>query len=383
MQITYPDYYKEFSCIAAACPDTCCAGWGIVIDEKSRKKYGKVSGAFGKRLRKSIDQKEHSFCQQQGRCAFLNAGNLCDIYAELGADYLCDTCRKYPRHIEEFENLREISLSLSCPEAARIILSRRKPTVFLSKERKSREETYPEFDFFLFDKLMDARNYLIHLLQNRELPIAYRMGTALVFAHDFQRRLRQGMVCETDDLIEKYESARAKTILKGKFEAFRGREKERMQLRSEFMERLQRLEVLNTEFPRWVARYQEILYGKGEAFYQEINYAFLEYSRKDDYQWEQLLVYFVFTYFCGAVYDEAAYAKVKMALVSVLLLREWSMARWLEHGRHLALADTVNISYLFSRELEHSDLNLNTMEEMMKRDRLFSMDNLLTAIDWE
>ena len=24
--------------------------------------------------------------------------------------YLCDTCRKYPRHIEEFEGLREYSL---------------------------------------------------------------------------------------------------------------------------------------------------------------------------------------------------------------------------------------------------------------------------------
>ena len=38
---------------------------------------------------------------------------------------LCDTCRNYPRHIEEFEGLREISLSLSCPEAARILLSQK------------------------------------------------------------------------------------------------------------------------------------------------------------------------------------------------------------------------------------------------------------------
>ena len=38
---------------------------------------------------------------------------------------LCDTCRNYPRHIEEFESLREISLSLSCPEAARILLSQK------------------------------------------------------------------------------------------------------------------------------------------------------------------------------------------------------------------------------------------------------------------
>ncbi len=37
MQITRPDFYKEFSCIAGSCPDTCCAGWQIMIDKKSLK----------------------------------------------------------------------------------------------------------------------------------------------------------------------------------------------------------------------------------------------------------------------------------------------------------------------------------------------------------
>ncbi len=31
MLYTIPDYYKEFSCIAADCEDTCCAGWQIVM----------------------------------------------------------------------------------------------------------------------------------------------------------------------------------------------------------------------------------------------------------------------------------------------------------------------------------------------------------------
>ena len=41
MLYTIPDYYNEFSCIAGDCPDTCCAGWQIVIDKKSLKKYWK------------------------------------------------------------------------------------------------------------------------------------------------------------------------------------------------------------------------------------------------------------------------------------------------------------------------------------------------------
>lgn len=116
MQITRPDFYKEFSCIAGSCPDTCCAGWQIMIDKKSLKKYQKLKGPFRNRLHNDIDWSEQAFRQYDHRCAFLNEKNLCDIYSEAGADMLCDTCRKYPRHIEEFEGLREYSLSLSCPE---------------------------------------------------------------------------------------------------------------------------------------------------------------------------------------------------------------------------------------------------------------------------
>lgn len=36
---------------------------------------------------------------------------------------------------------------------------------------------------------------------------------------------------------------------------------------------------------------------------------------------EQLMVYFVFTYFCGAVYDEQAYGKLKFAVSGCILIR--------------------------------------------------------------
>ena len=102
MQITKPDYYKEFSCIAGDCPDTCCAGWQIMIDEKSLGKYRRLTGDFRARLHNGIDWKDKTFRQYRRRCEFLNEDNLCDIYSEAGKDMLCHTCRTYPRHIEEF-----------------------------------------------------------------------------------------------------------------------------------------------------------------------------------------------------------------------------------------------------------------------------------------
>ena len=31
MQYIIPHYYKKFACIGGDCPDTCCAGWQIMI----------------------------------------------------------------------------------------------------------------------------------------------------------------------------------------------------------------------------------------------------------------------------------------------------------------------------------------------------------------
>ena len=186
MQFTFPNYYKEFSCIAGACPDTCCAGWQIVIDDKTLKKYQHFKGPFRNRLHNDIDWKEHVFRQYDRRCAFLNEDNLCDIYTEAGPKMFCKTCRNYPRHIEEFEGLREISLSLSCPEAARILLSQKDKVNFITREKETREEVYDDFDYLLFTALMDTRDMLIAIIQDRTIPMQKRLWKILAIAHDFQ-----------------------------------------------------------------------------------------------------------------------------------------------------------------------------------------------------
>lgn len=380
MQITYPDYYKEFSCTADKCKDTCCAGWGIVIDDNTLKKYRQVKGAFGKRLRQEIDWKEKSFCQRAGRCAFLNQRNLCDIYTQLGEKAFCDTCRRYPRHIEEFENLREISLSLSCPEAAEIILGRKEKVRFLTGEKGASEESYEEFDFFLFDKLMDARSFLLEVLQNRNHPIEHRIGAALGFSHDIQRRILHQEIFRIDEVIERYQAENAMERIGKKLENYRGSVREKILIMDEMMEALNRLEVLNPQFPELVRESRRMLYERGNIWYQSQFQMFRENVSEYRIILEQLMVYFVFTYFCGAVYDENAYAKMKMAVVSTLFLREWMMAAWIKRGKELNLSEIVELSYRYSRELEHSDLNLNTMEEMLGKDSLFSMKNLLTVL---
>ncbi len=124
MKIYYPSYYENFRCIAAACPDSCCKAWEIVIDEETCKKYDSVSGEFGEKIRNAIttdSEGDRCFSLCEGRCPFLNDDGLCDIHIRLGEDFTSEICKAHPRFTEEYDGFTEISLSLSCPEANRII----------------------------------------------------------------------------------------------------------------------------------------------------------------------------------------------------------------------------------------------------------------------
>lgn len=56
-----------------------------------------------------------------------------------------------------------------------------------------------------------------------------------------------------------------------------------------------------------------------------------------------------------------------MAAVSAFLIAELWKARWLKNEETLDISDMTEILYRYSRELEHSDLNLERMERIMER----------------
>ena len=39
MKYLISDLYSDYECIGGECPETCCGGWDIVIDDKSYEKY--------------------------------------------------------------------------------------------------------------------------------------------------------------------------------------------------------------------------------------------------------------------------------------------------------------------------------------------------------
>ncbi len=366
MRVKFPDYYSEFSCTADRCEDTCCAGWQIMIDKHSMKKYRKAlfCDPFRKELRKAVNWRENSFRQdEQKRCAFLNEKNLCNLYIGMGKDALCKTCRNYPRHIEEFENVREITLSLSCPEAAGIILRKTDKVTFVEKYKDTKEETFEDFDPFLYDILEAGRDLMIDMLQDRSKSIAQRCLRIAGMAGKMQQAVDDGQMFQCQSIFDEYENGTEQQKnyhLKNAF-GFSKR----------IFSEVYKMERLREDWEQSLLESAYWLHGKDETFYLEQCREFEAWIKQNmpemEIVCEQILVYFIATYFCGAVYDGRIHAKVWMAIISLYSLQELWKSSWLKNEKTLTMEDIIDVTYRFSRELEHSDQNLEEMEKFADR----------------
>lgn len=75
------------------------------------------------------------------------------------------------------------------------------------------------------------------------------------------------------------------------------------------------------------------------------------------------MIYFVYSYFCGAVYDGEVYCKYQLAHVTTQIIEEFWLAKYLEEGV-ITEEDMCRIVYRYAREIEHSDQNLDILEEI-------------------
>ncbi len=316
----------------------------------------------------------------------LNESNLCDLVTALGEEYLCETCDRYPRHVEEYEGLREWSLSLSCPIAAQMILKCEEPLRFVEEEDEAEdplEDEFEDFDFLLFTQLEDARKILFRMVCDRSKTVEQRMLLLLEMAEEMQRCLDEDRLCDMDELLVFYEQTVGADILDKAGdecgETLTGEslcECEYEKLRRKELQRqfpvFYRMERLRGEWSDVVEEMQELLFADPEV-YGKVRRDFLRqygdggeaHEQWERYQ-ENLLIFFLYTYFCGAVYDDWIYSKVALAVFSVLFIGEFVMCRWHCADNNSSWQECVELAYCYAREVEHSDNNLNLLEEWLQ-----------------
>ena len=164
MQEIFPNYYKNFKCIADKCKHSCCIGWEIDIDDYTMEFYNSLEGELGERIRESVEGEIPHFILSEGeRCPFLNKSGLCDIISELGEEGVCDICHLHPRFSNFYDNFTETGLGLCCEEAARLVLTaEEKFAIDLPEVAKN-------------DEFFKSRGEAFEIMQNRSVTVLERL----------------------------------------------------------------------------------------------------------------------------------------------------------------------------------------------------------------
>lgn len=325
MEVLFPAYYHNFHCVAAACPDSCCKEWTVDVDDQSAAYYRQLPGALGDRLRSVLVDTPVGTVMtiENNRCPMWRDDGLCRIQAELGHDALCKTCREFPRLTHDYGDFMELGLELSCPEAARLILS--DAGGMLAQAQPGGAE--PDYEPEIMDILKTSRRAAREFLRNTD-NVPHALAALLLYGHDVQAAIDGSYSLEhgPEGCLAELENYRQEGDLSGVLALFRG------------------LEILT---PQWKSRLEAP--AKSLVWKQEFR---------------NLACYFVDRYWLQAISDYDLLCRVKFAIIACVLIAALG-------------GDLAETAQLFSKEIENDPDNVEKILDGAYTSPAFTDANLL------
>jgi len=124
-----------------------------------------------------------------GRCPMWREDSLCRIQAELGEAALCKTCREFPRLTHDYGDFIERGLELSCPEAARILLTA-PAAPMVTEDVPGGEDA--EYDTEAMAVLKRTRQTMLAFLADKSHPVGETLALSLLYGYQAQSELDGG-----------------------------------------------------------------------------------------------------------------------------------------------------------------------------------------------
>lgn len=320
MELRTADYFDNFHCLAGACPQSCCAGWEVVIDPVSVAQYRALPGPLGERLRaalKTEDGEAFFALTDSGRCPFWDEDGLCAIHRALGPEATSEVCRSHPRFIEDYGTLRETTLCASCPEACRLLLASQTPLTF----PLTRSEEPGEAPDTWLSPLLVCREKALEILQNRARSLHSRLAELLVFGDACQALLDGDAAEGLPALCQSWDAPKAFIPTPGNG------------IFSHGWEILSGLEILGDNWAALLRQGPQTVPGAAA-----------------EPLLERIAAYFLFRYFLKAMNDGDLLGRVEFLLFSTLTAE-----------RLASLVGLPSALRLYCREIEHNEENLATL----------------------
>ena len=200
-----PSYVQNFACTGADCEDTCCAGWTVTIDKKTYEAYRQSpSSEFAdrfkgdiKRLGEPAPDAEYARIElvaATGECPMLEE-RLCAVHKAWGEDKLSDTCFGYPRKLMQAGGVMQQTLTLSCPEAARLALLADNAFEFSEAEISVRPSTVdqllPKFGLTV-EQMNEIRFFCVQIIRTEGMELWQKIAMLGVFCESLTQALNAG-----------------------------------------------------------------------------------------------------------------------------------------------------------------------------------------------
>lgn len=348
-----PEYALKFKCKAGACSDSCCVGWEIGVDERTRAYYMNAAGAVCEKVKSSLIS-DGDFCfiglLENGRCPMLDSGNLCEIIRELGDSHIPEICREHPRFYNPLPRWTEWGIGLSCEEAARLILTDGRRDILISDENEDAEDCKSDkaLDFLLF-----SRERIFELINLSPLPFFEKAHSLVLYGHalaDSAERGEFGILYPFIPLNNRdFHDTGAVSAANGAY--------------SQIIYGICEIDFLDVEFENRMLAAAKSISSSGYS----------EPSREAEKMLDSLLHYFIYRYFITAEPGYDICAKVKLALVLTLTVH--ALVK-----NSTDLEDWISAAKSLSKEIDYNEENLDLVSDMIFTEQAFSTENLIKIL---
>lgn len=373
MKVLKPFYYDGFKCIGGQCIDNCCRNnWRIDIDEKAYKKYRKIKGQMGKKINNNISRNRSNpnYLQygkinlKNNKCSLLSEDGLCTIHGSLGEDYLCNTCRVYPREIRKYGEIYERNLSISCPEVARYIIKCKDNFSFDLEDEKlsDLDKDYivdSKYNEKLLNILWDTRSLAMEIIQFKEIEIWKRISFFKMLTDKVQNIINEKQYDNYEEVLNNFREQATNINVINSLDKISLISDVKFKFIQSALQVRANQGTNNEKFDNLLKEYNE-LFDKNIDFKNnveniiKIEEEFNIYLKEQENIIENLLIYLIYKYFMKALHTKDLNAEVNNIILSYAMIKMLLLSRYNKNDKKLNEDDFVEVFYLFSRTVEHN-----------------------------
>jgi lysine-N-methylase len=401
-----PQYMNDFSCIGSECEDTCCIGWNVSVDKSTYKRYKKsrnfeLKTLFDKKIsrnRSKSSEVDYAKIKMEKdlSCPFLTEEKLCNIHANLGEEFLSNTCATYPRSTNRINGVVERSATMSCPEAARLALLNPKGIQFDEIEESGDTQGFISKELHTEDDKLEGkpqryfwelRIFTIQVLQNRGYTMEDRLIILGIFYQKVQGEIDKGLIQNVPDLIASYTNLIESGAFLEELSRISSNPLIQMKLTKALIDnRFQQSGVNSKRFLECLEACLAGLEYTHDASSDELIERYLDahkhyyslFMDKHEYIFENYLVNHVFKnlfpFGQKSIYEDYVMMINHYAMIKLLLI---GMARYY---KDLKVDHVIKLIQSFSKTIEHNSIFLRNILKILQEEEYTSMAYMVTLI---